>query len=89
MIGRHLKDCTARSQRRSFVPFGEGAGETDILKTTEQNPRCKFGVWLGARNNSQCFVETVEGVRGQEERTSQQVGQRSNQQCDRSAVDSC
>ena len=27
------------------------------------NPRCKFGVWLGVRNNSaECFVGTAEGV---------------------------
>ena len=27
------------------------------------NPRHKFGVWLGVRNNSaECFVETAEGV---------------------------
>ena len=45
------------------------------------NPRCKFGVWLGVRNNSaECRVETAEGVFSEREGTARQVRQRSRQQ---------
>ena len=37
MVGRHLKDCMARSQHKSLRHRREGAGETDILRTVEQN----------------------------------------------------
>ena len=42
----------------------EGAAETNIIRTVEQNEsQNMFGVWLGVRNNSaECFVETAEGV---------------------------
>ena len=64
-FGRHLKDCIERSQHNEFVPFGEKvlARPVSSEPLNRMNPRYKFGVWLGVRNNSaECFVETAEGV---------------------------
>ena len=60
LVGCRSKDCMARSQHKSLCHSGEGVGETNIIRTVEQNePRHKFGV----RNNSaECFVGTAEGV---------------------------
>ena len=82
---------------QEFGPFGEKVlAKTNLLTDpmNGMNPRYKFGVWLGVRNNSaQCFVATGEGVfRAREVRRielSKQVGQRSNHQCDRSHVENC
>ena len=56
------------------------------------NPRCKFGEWLGVRNNGpECFGETAECVfRAREVRRSEQRDRwdkRSHQQRDRSPVE--
>ena len=48
-----------------FAPFGEKVLGRPISSEPlkRMNPRYKFGVWLGVRNNSaECFVETAEGV---------------------------
>ena len=55
------------------------------------NPRYKFGVWLGVRNNNaECFVVTAEGAfRASLARRSElqdKEEQRSHQQRDRSLV---
>ena len=50
---------------QEFVPFGEKVLARPISSEplNSKNPRYKFGVWLGVRNNSaECFVETAEGV---------------------------
>ena len=70
----------------------EGAGETNVLRTVEQNEsQMQVRSVAGSENNSaECFVgpgrRRVQSVRGQEDRTSRQVGQRGNQQNDRSLV---
>ena len=63
--GSRLLDANERLEgyTRVCAIRREGAGETNILRTAEQNPRYKFGVWLGVRSNSaECFVGTAEGV---------------------------
>ena len=69
------------------------AGETETIRTVDQNEsqiqvRCVAGV---RNNGAECFVETAEGVsRAREVRkvtTRGQVGQRSNQQRDRSPAE--
>ena len=50
---------------QEFVPFGEKvlARPMPSEPLNRMNPRYKFRVWLGVRNNSvECFVETAEGV---------------------------
>ena len=50
---------------QEFVPFGEKVLARPISSEplNRINPRYKFGVWLGVRNNSaECFVATGEGV---------------------------
>ena len=65
MVGRHVKDCMARKPTQEFVPFGEKVLARPISsdRLNRMNPRYKFGVWLGVRNNSAaCFVEKGEGI---------------------------
>ena len=50
---------------QEIVPFGEKVLARPMSSTplNRMNPRYKFGVWLGVRNNSaECFVVTAEGV---------------------------
>ena len=49
---------------QNFVPFGKVLARPISSKPLNRmNPRYKFGVWLGVRNNSaECFVRTAEGV---------------------------
>ena len=45
---------------QQFVPFGEVLARP---RNVEQNePRKKFGVWLGMRSSAECFVESADGV---------------------------
>ena len=89
-VGRHLKDCMARSQHKNCAIRREGAGETDILRTVEQNESQIQVRSVAGSEKQQCRVlrgdgrRCIQSARGQEDRTSRQVGQRSNQQCDRS-----
>ena len=56
-----------RSLHKNLYHSETSAGETNIIRTVlnRMNPRHKFGVWLGVRNDSaECFVETAEGVFG-------------------------
>ena len=52
MVGRKLKACIAEANTRVCAIRREGAGETDILRTVEENEGYKFGVWLGVRSSS-------------------------------------
>ena len=55
---------------QEFVPFREKVLARPISSEplNRMNPRHKFGVWLGVRNNSaECFVETADGVFGARE----------------------
>ena len=82
---------------QGFVPFGERVLARPISSSELLNrmfPRYKFGVWLGVRNNSaKCIVGTAEGVFRAREimriEHQKQVGQISNQLCDRSLVENC
>ena len=50
---------------QEFVPFGERVLARPISSEplNKMNPRHKFGVWLGVRNNSaECFVRMAEDV---------------------------
>ena len=50
---------------QEFVPFGEEVLARPISSEPlhRMNPRYKFGVWLGVRNNTaECIVVTAEGV---------------------------
>ena len=50
---------------QEFVPFGEKVLARPISSEplNRMNPRYKFGVWMGVRNNSaECYVGTAEGV---------------------------
>ena len=50
---------------QEFVPFGEEVLARPISSEplNRMTRRCKFGVWLGVRNNStQCVVETTDSV---------------------------
>ena len=54
-----------KKHTQEFVPFGDKVLARPISSEplNRKNPRYKFGVWLGVRNNSaQCFVETAGGV---------------------------
>ena len=65
MVGHHLKDCMARSQHKSLCHSGEKVLARPIPSEplNRMNPRFKFGVWLGVRDNSaECFVETADGA---------------------------
>ena len=53
--------CKKPSQE--CVPFGGKvlAGQTSTEPVGRKNPRYKFGIWLGTRNNSaECFMATAE-----------------------------
>ena len=70
-----------KKHTQEFVPFGDKVLARPISSEplNRKNPRYKFGVWLGVRNNSaQCFVEDgrrcVQSERGQEDRTSKTGG---------------
>ena len=55
----------AMKPAEEFVPFGEKVLSRPIFSEplNRMNPRYKFRVWLGVRNNSaECFVMTAEGV---------------------------
>ena len=71
----------------------ERAGETNILRTVEQNEsQIQVGVWLGVRNKKCRLLRgdgrrCIQSARGEEDRAARQVGQRSHQQCDRSLVE--
>ena len=86
------RDCRTPLERlhgkkpaQEFVSFGEKVLARPISSEplNRMNPRYKFAVWLGVRNNS------AECARGQQDRTSRQVGQRGHQQCERSPVENC
>ena len=65
MVGRHLKYCDGKKPTQEFGPFGEKVLARPISSEplNRMNPRYKFGVPLGVRNNSaECFVGTVQGV---------------------------
>ena len=65
MVGRHLKDYMARRPTQEFGSFGEKVLARPISSEplNRINPRYKFGVWLGVRNNgAERFVETAGGV---------------------------
>ena len=71
----------------------EGAGETNIFRTFEQNESQIQVRSAAGSEKQQCRVLRVNGTRciqcarGQEDRTSRQVGERSRQQCDQSPVE--
>ena len=62
-----------KKPNQQFVPFGEKVLARPISSEplNRMNPRYKFRVWLGVRNNSaECFVVTAEVVfRAREERS--------------------
>ena len=79
---------------QSFVPFGEKvlARRVTTEPLNRMNPRYQYGIWLGMRSNSaECFIGNAEGrvqsQRNSEVGTSGQMGQRSHQECDWSAVE--
>ena len=80
-----LERLHGKKPAQEFVSFGEKVLARPISSEplNRMNPRYKFAVWLGVRNNS------AECARGQQDRTSRQVGQRGHQQCDRSPVENC
>ena len=50
---------------QEFVPFGEKmlARPLSSAPFIRMNPRFRYGVWLGVRNNSaECFIGTADGV---------------------------
>ena len=50
---------------QEFVPFGEKVLVTRVSTdpTNRRNPRHKFGIWLGVRNNSaESFIGNADGV---------------------------
>ena len=60
-----LERLHGKKPTQEFVPFGEKvlARQNSSKPLIRMNPRCKFGVWLGVRNNSaECFAATAEGV---------------------------
>ena len=74
--GTPFERLHGKKPSQEFVPFGEQARARPISPETlnRMNPRYKFGVWLGVRNNSaECFVGTTERVfRAREVRRSEQ-----------------
>ena len=60
MVGPHLKYCMARSQHKKVYSLARPISSESLNR---MNPRYKFGVWLGVRNNNaECFVGTAEGL---------------------------
>ena len=60
-----LERLHGKKPTQEFVPFGEKVLARPITSEplNRTNPRYKFGVWLGVRNNSaECFAATAEGV---------------------------
>ena len=60
-----LERLHGKKPTQEFVPFGEKvlARPLSSEPLNRMNPRYKFGVWLGVRNNSaECFAATAEGV---------------------------
>ena len=73
----------------------EGAGEANFLRTVEQNESQIQVRSVAGSEKQQCRVlrgdgrRCVQSSRGQQDRTSRQVGQRGHYQCDRSPVENC
>ena len=91
---RHFERLHGKKPTEEFVPFGERVLARQITTDprNRMNPRCQCGVWLGMRNNSaECFIgngrRCVQSARGQEDKTSRQLGQGGNHQRDRSPVE--
>ena len=95
--GSTLPRC--QKGRGGRTPFERLQGKTNTRVcatpgelSNRMNPRDKFGVWLGVRNNStECLMVTPDGVfrAGEVRRIEHQNRweKRSNQQCDRSLVE--
>ena len=66
-----------------FVPFGEKvlAKQVSTDPVDGMNPRYRFGIWLGMRNNSaECFIGNADGVFRAD-------WTKSHQQCDLSSLE--
>ena len=64
-VGTPFERLHGKKPTQEFVPFKEKVLARPISSESlnRMNPRYKFGVWLGVRNNSaECFVGTAEGV---------------------------
>ena len=63
-VGSHLKEYMARSQHKSFAPFGEKlATPISSEPLNRMSPRYKFGMWLGSEKQ-QCRVLRGKGAEG-------------------------